>query len=182
MSFISPVTNKIFQYAGSASQYIADHIGTFTPSNEKLLKTVKWVGEKCSGPQNRLILGATALMSQPFIDLYNKNVDEKTREISAARTAAKIIVGTATGFTVRYLTIAAIEKFKKFFAPTIPVSNYKQYSMALGNFLALAVMLITNFVIDAPGTKALTNKFTSMIEDYHKNKALTKNTEVNGHG
>ena len=177
---IAPMTKRVVSYADMASQYIANRIPAYTPSNENLLKTVKWIGKKCSGPQNRLILGATALMIQPFIDLNNKKVDEKTREISAARTVAKIIVGTATGFAVRYLTIAAIGKYRKFFAPTIPVQDYKQYMMAIGNYLALAVMLITNFAIDAPCTKALTNKFIGLVEKCHAKKD-TKNSaqEVN---
>ena len=40
-------------------------------------------------------------MSQPFIDASNKNVDEKTRKVSVARTIAKIIAGTLTGYFVR---------------------------------------------------------------------------------
>jgi hypothetical protein len=34
-----------------------------------------------------------------------------------------------------------------------------QYKKALGSFIALGVMMITNFMIDAPLTRFLTNKF-----------------------
>ena len=40
---------------------------------------------KIAGPENRLILGISALASQPFIDYYNKNVDEKTRKYSVCK-------------------------------------------------------------------------------------------------
>ena len=42
-----------------------------------------------------------------------------------------------------------------------------QYKKALGSFVALLVMLITNFAIDAPLTKFLTNKF---VDKYDLNK------------
>ena len=43
-----------------------------------------------------------------FIDLNNKNVDEKTRSISVARTLAKIIAGTLVGVAVRHAAIKGI--------------------------------------------------------------------------
>ncbi len=71
-------------------------------------KVIKWFNDNISSPENRLILGTTALATQPFFDLYNKEVDEKTRNISCARTVAKIIAGTLTGVAIRagyiYLT------------------------------------------------------------------------------
>ena len=47
--------------------------------------------------------------------------------------------------------------------------------MALGTYIALGVMLITNFAIDAPWTKHLTNKFTAMINKHHENKKINAN-------
>ena len=41
---------------------------------------------RIAGPENRLILGVSALASQPFIDYYNKKVDEKTRKYSVCKT------------------------------------------------------------------------------------------------
>jgi hypothetical protein len=38
---------------------------------------------------------------QPLIDLKNKKVDERTREISATRSIARAAGGTATGIIVR---------------------------------------------------------------------------------
>ncbi len=174
MSIVTPISGRISKYACSASQCIADHIGTFVPSNEKLINGIKWVGQHVSSPQQRLILGATALMSQPFIDLYNRKVDEETRKVSALRTIAKIIAGTTTGYFVRYGCNLAVEKFinapikgqkawKSLLYPQKIVKateeGLRQYKLSIGAILALGVMLFTNFLIDAPLTKYLTNKF-----------------------
>lgn len=166
------VGKTMSSYLNSAANYVADHIPSLVASNEKLIKGVKWVGQHVSSPQQRLILGATALMSQPFIDLYNRKVDEDTRKISAMRTIAKIIAGTTTGFAVRYACNLAVEKFinapikgakawKSWLYPKIKVTEegLRHYKLSLGAIIALGVMMITNFAIDAPSTKYLTNKF-----------------------
>ena len=74
---------------------------TFTP-NENTLKKLRKYEENMSHPaKNRLIMGATALVTQPTIDYYNKKVDEETRTISRNRTIAKILAGTTVGILVR---------------------------------------------------------------------------------
>ena len=172
---IKPITN----FANRTMDKIVRKIPAATIKDGKILNAMKWAGQHISSPQNRLILGVTALMSQPFIDLHNRSVDEKTKKVSAARTVAKIIAGTSTGYFVRWGCIKAIEAFtkapeagakgiKKLFYPTkisnvtkIGLTNYKN---ALGTILALGVMLFTNFLIDAPLTKFLTNKFIKKID------------------
>lgn len=47
-------------------------IPQMTVKGERANKAIKWIGKNISSPENRFILGATALMSQPFIDLSNK--------------------------------------------------------------------------------------------------------------
>lgn len=141
-------------------------------SNEKVIKTIKKTGEKISSAEQRLILGASALMSQPFIDARNRNVDEETRKVSVARTISKIIAGTFTGYFIRKGCIKGIEslsqlakkgvpKWKTIFTPDGIVDNttdaFMQYRNAIGTVVALVVMMFTNFLIDAPLTKALTN-------------------------
>lgn len=150
--------------------------------NMELSGNTNWInkaGEKISSAEQRLILGASALMSQPFIDAHNRNVDEKTRKVSVARTIAKIIAGTATGFAIRKGCIKAIKamsqpklpntpKWKTFFTPKdITKTNtdaFMQYRNAMGTVVALVVMMFTNFLIDAPLTKFLTNKLISKQE------------------
>lgn len=150
---------------------------------EKFTRGINHIGQKWTSPQQRLITGVTALMTQPFIDYYNKNVDEKTRKASVARTIAKIIVGTATGFAVRYACIKGIKymsklpsevrksgkiskKIQTFFTPKDRdyirnEDSREQYRNALGTILSLMVMLVTNFKVDAPCTKKLANKIIS---------------------
>lgn len=168
--------------------------------NEKGMgKTIEWFNKNVSSPENRLILGATALASQPFFDLNNKEVDEKTRVISTARTIAKIIAGTLSGVLIRYGYIvltkrysavgklgskvkinvgrAGLEKYKEiiikksnqFFTPSEAKSHlaheYEQYQNAMGTALGIVTMMFTNFLIDAPFTKFMTNKFIDKFTD-----------------
>lgn len=72
---------------------------------------LKKIGDVLNAPEQRLILGATALATQPFIDFYNRAADEETRAVSTARTIGKIVAGTLTGVLIRY---GAIKGFKHF--------------------------------------------------------------------
>lgn len=177
----------IFSCAKRAAKGLFNKLPSVEIKNTKILDGIKWAGQHISSPQNRVILGATALMSQPFIDLHNRNVDEETRKVSAARTVAKIIAGTSTGFLVRYYSIKAVDaltktenikkavntllippKFKNPLAKTI--AGIKHYRFTLGTFISIGVMMFTNFAIDAPLTKFLTNIFVKKVKDYEKNK------------
>ena len=157
-------------------------IPQMTVKGERANKAIKWIGKNISSPENRFILGATALMSQPFIDLNNKKVDEDTRKVSAARTVAKIIAGTATGVLIRSGCIHAVNAFTKLpreirpdmkfktlrtlFTPSEKVcKNLAEYKNAMGTIIATVVMMFTNFLIDAPLTKFLTNKFVDKIHN-----------------
>ncbi len=83
-------------------------------TNNKIINAVNWAGKKLNSVEQRIVLGATALATQPFFDYYNKNVDEDTRKVSAARTIAKIIAGTAVGIAVRLLFIKGFRKFSNY--------------------------------------------------------------------
>ena len=155
----------------------------FEIKSEKTRKALDWLGKNISSPENRLILGISALMSQPFIDLHNKKIDEDTRKASAARTIAKIIVGTTTGVIIRRECIKFIDticktsskngkplkKIEKLLVPN-NIKNlnsegeqFKQYKKIMGTLAATFVMLFTNFLIDLPCTIWLTNKFLDKI-------------------
>ena len=54
-----------------------------------------------SSIHQRIAIGGSALILQPLIDMGNKDVDKDTRRVSAARSAAKAIIGTITGLAVR---------------------------------------------------------------------------------
>ncbi len=192
---IGAVNNSISRAANSVTQKVMNKTPGMTVSNKKVLDSLKWIGQKVSSPQNRLILGVTALMSQPFIDLSNKKVDEETRKVSAARTVAKIIAGTLTGVAIRYGCIKAIDAFtklpheikpdmkfknlRKLFVPTeVVLENLNQYKKAIGTIISIAIMVVTNFLIDAPLTKFLTNKFVDKIHEKDKQKQVNKEVKA----
>ncbi len=189
---ISSITNRISCVSNSVTQGIANVIPKLTVKGEKANKAISWIGEQISSPENRLILGVSALMSQPFIDLYNKKVDEDTRKVSAARTVAKIIAGTLTGVLIRSGCIHAIDAFTKYPSQITPDMKFKKlrslfapsegllndlsyYKKSLGTIISLFVMVFTNFLIDAPLTKFLTNKFVDKINE--KKQAANKQTK-----
>lgn len=153
----------------------------------KLDNAIQWVGKNISTPENRLIIGVSALVSQPFIDLYNKDVDEKTRRVSCARTIGKTVAGIITGVAVRYAGVKLAKNFsligevgtkignkgkeitksKKFFTPSEAKAedyDYKQYQNAIGTGLAIIGLLFTNFLIDMPLTNFLTNILVKKID------------------
>ena len=126
------------------------------------------------------------------IDYYNHRVDEETRTVSRNRTIAKILAGTAVGALVRGSCFKLIEKTtdikskKKFGKSLLPadkdllkefskfaekLSNYRN---ALSTFAAIVVMCFTNFLLDAPLTAILTNKFNAKS----KEKAMKKKRAV----
>ncbi|MEE3348624.1 MAG: hypothetical protein VZR09_01155 [Candidatus Gastranaerophilaceae bacterium] len=181
VNFISPIKNSVKALYNSVPSHVV--------SKQNILSGVEYIGRKWTSPQQRVAMGATAIVLQPIIDYNNKNVDDKTKKVSVARTVAKILVGTATGFVVRYLCIKGIKtcsvpfkdipentkplvkKIKTFFTPkNMQRGNedaLEQYRNAMGTLLSLNVMLFTNFLIDAPLTKLLTN---SIIKHHIDNK------------
>lgn len=182
-------------------------VGNFV---EKKLTTIG----NFSTPTSRLFLGATALALQPEIDLHNKDVDEKTRRISWARTIAKTVVGTITGIAIRQGCIDAMDwftrtpkeiaemeakgkKIPKWAKALIPDKvkidgKYEDFShesfakaerllikhrKALGSIVALGVMVFTNFLIDAPLTRILTNKISKWDNEKRQQSAPVKEGE-----
>lgn len=175
-----------------------------------LQNIIEWFGKR-STPFNRFLLGATAITIQPFIDLNNKDVDEKTRKVSWARAIAKAIAGTSTGVLIRLACIKSInsltrtpeelnknnKKATDWSSALIPdkVKNkktgkidisftpeeyaktarlIKKHRETIGSIVALGVMLITNFALDVPITKFLTNKivdkYVSPVPENNKTK------------
>lgn len=186
---ISGISNTEFlrprNLARKARQFVLDCCGgsekTFTIKNQKAIDSFNWIGEKISSPENRLILGVTALMSQPFIDARNKTLDDDIKEVVIARTIAKILVGTTTGVIIRKGSIKAIDymttptekitpemkykKLRQFLMPAakkIKPENLTQYKNTMGTLLALGIMVFTNFLIDAPLTQLFTVLFVKM--------------------
>lgn len=132
--------------------------------NEKGMNILRTCATKIAGPENRLILGVSALASQPFIDYYNKSVDERTRKYSVCKTIAKIVVGTTVGVIVRSLAIKysarllkSVDVTKILPDATKNANSRKILQNTIGDILGLAVCLFSNFLIDAPLTRVGTN-------------------------
>ena len=161
-------------------------------SKESARKLEKWnnFDNWVSRPDiNRGVMGATALVTQPFIDASNHKVDDETRKVSICRTIAKIIAGTGVGmFVVRgplYKAITSMTNIngkskyskklipKKFLAEMSNNEKFlKNYRSALSMSIALGAMCITNFVLDAPLTIALTNLFKDKVSEKSKVKEV----------
>ena len=171
VKLISPITN----YAKG----VYNKIPSYTVAQKSVNNAVSYIGKKITSPQQRVILGATAIFTQPFIDAHNKHVDDDTKVVSVAKTISKILVGTLTGFAVRSFIIKAqktlaktasevsrdtkplLKKLQTCLTPkefqNASKDEISQYRNAMGTVISLLVMLVTNFEIDAPWTNSLTN-------------------------
>lgn len=125
--------------------------------NKKIISGIKFVGEKINSPEQRLIQGATALMTQPFIDLHNKEQDEDTRMMSVARTLAKIIAGTTVGVLVRHYSIKMINA----------LSQYRKVSVAGNGIRLVAVNKLKSFFL--PGFKTVSHALSEKAAEQEMN-------------
>lgn len=129
---------------------------------------------------NRGIMGVTALLTQPFIDKHNPDVDKETAETSMCRTIGKIVAGTTVGCIVRsgvyYLMNACTSldpnapNWKKLLMPSTRMQRaisahnidwFKSYKNVLATALGLGIMLITNPLLDVPLTSLITKRLTT---------------------
>ena len=178
LRMIGGISNTLKTYAKKAITPIWNKIPSIRVNDRVVYDKLGKIAAKISAPgENRLILGGTALLMQPIIDLTNKRVDEETRGISFCRTLGKIIAGTSVGFAVRktcdtivrrytepFLKNGAVNpNYGRFIVPRIAdlkdLDRIRNYGIVSGTLLALGVMVGTNFLLDAPLTQFLTNKF-----------------------
>ena len=140
--------------------------------NAKTFEKVNKIGQFISNPVgNRLVLAGTGILLQPTIDYYNKKVDRKTREVSAIRTASKIIAGTGVGLVVRGACLK-LSKNPKFIPDFIKgnANKIKNFQIAFSTIMAIGVMTLTNFLLDAPLTTKLSNTWLAKREQKEVNK------------
>lgn len=136
---------------------------------------------------NRFIMGATAIVTQPYIDKHNPNVDKETAETSMFRTIGKIVAGTTVGCIVRssiyYLINACTSqqanapKWKKWLMPTERMQRllsahnmdwFKSYKNVLSTSLGLAAMLVTNVACDVPLTSFISKNLINWNKSRHQ--------------
>lgn len=138
----------------------------------------------------RAILGATALCTQPFIDFYNRRVDEETAGVSTCRTIAKIIACSGVGIAVRWSSLKLVNlftnlsktapKWKKWLLPSEKIQQIlsaknvdwiKNHRSTIGSIVALGAMLATNVLLDVPLTNYLSNKLLAKRDNIKAQKA-----------
>lgn len=189
--------NSWKRFKDKAVQYVVDKFPekTFSDSSDTVKKRQD-IEKLISRPaQNRGIVGATALITQPVIDSYNPKADKETRRVSRNRTIAKIIAGTSVGMVVRGLAFKIVDKMTKLDGTTkweqklLPkdyihemkkVSKFFEgYKSGIATVVALLAMLITNFAIDAPLTTYLTNKFNAKTVSKTDSKPVRGANNVN---
>ncbi|MBO5738705.1 hypothetical protein J6R97_05135 [bacterium] len=151
-------------------------------------------GKKLASPHwNRLALGVAGIATYPFWDYYNPKIDRDTAKASTIRTSSKIVTCTATGFVIRGLCYKLTEKYmhgstmegSTLLTPKsileevnadLRNNKLKLHKNTFSTVIALFVMLFTNFLIDAPLTTIVTNKFLRLAN--LENKARAKNERV----
>ena len=147
-------------------------------SKREMRTFLRWMSKNFSSPQQRAVLGVTALCFQPFIDLHNKYIKNEDKPIVVSKTIAKIVTGTTVGVFMRHYAIKAVKnftqesnvgKYSQCLLPKNIIENLKlnpnsvskdylaNYRNGLGTLIGLSICLFTNFLIDAPLTKILTN-------------------------
>ena len=141
---------------------------------------------------NRLIMGATAIVTQPFIDENNKRVDKDTARASRNRTIGKIVAGTAVGCVVRegiYQLVQrtthkdiSVDRWNNFLtprgtsvlSPTVVKNMMRNYRSVFATILAMVVMVFTNILFDAP----LTTKISNYLNKRDAKKKIPKENIV----
>ena len=180
-------------FKNSIKQRVIDAVPVSTiKDGTKRVEKWKYFDEKMSKPaENRFIMGATAMVTQPVIDYNNHKVDQETRRVSRNRTIAKILAGTGVGMIVRGSCYSLVKKMtdvngkSKYSQALLPTEFLKDltkdakllknYRSALTTAVAILAMCFTNFAIDAPLTVYLTNKFNDKTAS---NPADSKKKEV----
>ena len=151
--------------------------------NKDIKNSAKYtkLGRMLASPHwNRLALGGAAIVSQPWFDYYNPDVDRDTAKVSFCRTLAKIPVCTTVGFIVRGSVYKLTEKFMhgtpkegstlltpesilKTTDKEVRNSKLKLHKNAFSTVAALGIMLFTNILLDAPLTTYFSNKLIAKV-------------------
>lgn len=117
--------------------FLVDKFPRINLESERSKKVLDFIATNISSPEQRLVLGLTALSTQPMIDYYNKKIDEDTRYVSVARTIAKIIAGTVVGVGVRMGCIRFAKKYGQIDKAKVFVEDgLKYFKPKNGHFLA----------------------------------------------
>lgn len=176
------------------SQRLFDMLPNLSVNNKDRLKVLNKIGDYMGRPfENRLIMGATAIATQPFIDEHNKRVDKDTARASRNRTIGKILAGTTVGCIVRsgvYNLInkctvedISVDRWDNFLTPRssskvsrhLVTNKLRNYRTALSTIVAMVVMVGTNILFDVPLTTKISNYLNKRDA---KKKQMGQNSQV----
>ncbi len=160
---------------------VGKNIGSFSQGicrSKGYQKMTEFALGNISTAEQRLLVGISGVVMQPWIDLHNNKVDKETRIYSACKNCAKAFVGSITGFFIRKGCIKFVNHLmdKGMLLPEgiSGMKHYtdkvKNYGGALGTGLAIIIMMFTNFLIDAPLTQLLSSK----LQDFSKGREEEK--------
>ena len=184
--------------SGSVASHNAANTVSFKGVNKYAIKRqaryfLRWISKNFSSPQQRAVLGVTALCTQPFIDLYNSHIKKEDKPVTVAKTISKIVVGTTAGILMRHYAIKIAKNFTKSVncgkysqcllpqeivvqlaknPKAVPETHLANYRNGLGTFIGTMCGLFTNFLIDAPLSRKLTNFLHEKV--FMKEKAHEK--------
>ena len=175
------------------SQRLFDLFPNIGIRNDDVLKKLNRVGDIMGRPmQNRLIMGGTAILSQPYIDEHNKRVDKDTARAARNRTIGKILAGTTVGCIVRwgvYKLVGmttnkdiSVDRWDNALTPRgssklpahLSKNRMRNYRTGLATILVGIVMLGTNIIFDMP----LTNKISNFLNKYDNKRKQRNNEEI----
>lgn len=178
----------------SISRKLFDLIPNISIKNKNRLKILNKAGDIMGRPMpNRLIMGATAIVSQPYIDEHNRRVDKDTARTARNRTIGKIVAGTAVGCVVRELIFKlinsctnediSVDRWNNVLTPrntttvrpSMLPNRLRNYRTALSTIVAMVVMVGTNIAFDLPLTNKISNALNARdVKKRNKNAATPK--------
>ena len=178
----------------SISRKLFDLIPNISIKNKNRLKILNKAGDIMGRPMpNRLIMGATAIVSQPYIDEHNRRVDKDTARTARNRTIGKIVAGTAVGCVVRELIFKlinsctnediSVDRWNNVLTPrntttvrpSMLPNRLRNYRTALSTIVAMVVMVGTNIAFDLPLTNKISNALNARdAKKRNKNAAIPK--------
>lgn len=106
----------------------------------------------------RLIIGATGLISHTTIDALNPLVDKETRKFAAVRSAVKMVICTASGVLTRQVGQRLGEWAVKAGKVKVPEGISKiAFANSVGKVFAICGAIASIFLIDVPFINKLMN-------------------------
>ena len=124
----------------------------------------------------RLIIGATGLISHTTIDALNPLVDPETRKYAAVRSAVKMFICTVSGVLTREVGQKLGEYVVKHGKVKVPEGLSKAaFASSVGKVFAIVGAVASIFLIDVP----FINKLLNFVMDKFVKKDKKEVTQVN---